>query len=68
MVGRWNNANKKPPRRAAKEPPGVTPLLIEPQPNKLVNRPPTNGDWSYLDRFANPALSSQGSTPLLTSR
>lgn len=51
MAGRWNNSNKKPPRRAAKEPPGVTPSLIEPQLATLVNRPPTDGDWSYEIKF-----------------
>jgi len=51
VAGRWNNANKKPPRRAAKEPPGVIPSLIEPQLATLVNRPPTDGDWSYEIKF-----------------
>jgi bifunctional non-homologous end joining protein LigD len=51
MAGRWNNSNKKPPRHAAKELPGVTPSLIEPQLATLVNRPPTDGEWSYEIKF-----------------
>ncbi|SAL45640.1 ATP dependent DNA ligase [Caballeronia sordidicola] len=51
MAGRWNNSNKKPPRRATKEPPGVTPSLVEPQLGTLVNRPPTDGEWSYEIKF-----------------
>lgn len=51
MAGRWNNSNKKPPRRAVNEPPGVTPSLIEPQLATLVNRAPTSGEWSYEIKF-----------------
>lgn len=51
MAGRWNNSDKKPPKRAAKDPPGVTPSLIEPQLATLVNRPPTDGEWSYEIKF-----------------
>jgi bifunctional non-homologous end joining protein LigD len=51
MAGRWSSPGKKAPRRAAADPPGAMPSLIEPQLATLVNRAPVGGSWSYEIKF-----------------
>jgi bifunctional non-homologous end joining protein LigD len=51
MAGRWSSPSKKAPRAVAPDPPGAMPSLMEPQLATLVNRAPTDGEWSYEIKF-----------------
>jgi bifunctional non-homologous end joining protein LigD len=51
MPGRWGSSSKKAPIRPTRDAPGTLPSLIEPQLATLVNRAPTEGEWSYEIKF-----------------
>jgi bifunctional non-homologous end joining protein LigD len=51
MAGRWSSPRKKAPRPTSNDEPGATPSLIEPQLPTLVNRAPSDGEWSYEIKF-----------------
>jgi bifunctional non-homologous end joining protein LigD len=51
MPGRWGPSSKKAPIRPTRDAPGTLPSLIEPQLATLVNRAPTEGEWSYEIKF-----------------
>jgi bifunctional non-homologous end joining protein LigD len=51
MAGRWSSPGKKASKPAADDAQGAMPSIIEPQLATLVNRAPSDGEWSYEIKF-----------------